>query len=31
MAGDDHAEAGSNWIEGELCEVVKIIDRERRL
>jgi hypothetical protein len=26
MAGDDHAEAGSNWIEGELCEVVKNID-----
>ena len=27
MAGDDHAEAGSSRIEGELSEVVKNIDR----
>jgi hypothetical protein len=27
MAGDDHAEARSSWIESELSEVVKNIDR----
>jgi hypothetical protein len=27
MAGNDHAEAGSNWIEGGLREVVKNIER----
>jgi hypothetical protein len=27
MAGDDHAEAGSSWIEGEFGEVVKNMDR----